>query len=119
MLLTRSAAFASPLGERLMFYAFSGRETLGRPFTYEVELLSDEDSIDLAELLGQPATVALERTDGTIREFNGFVSEFSLVGQHGNFARYRAVMHPWIWFLGQRRNSRIFQEQTVPEIVML
>jgi type VI secretion system secreted protein VgrG len=116
MLLTRSATFASPLGERLMFYAFSGRETLGRPFTYEVELLSDDDSIDLAELLGQAATVVLERTDGTIREFNGFVTEFSLVGQHGNFARYRAVMHPWLWFLGQRRNSRIFQEKTVPEI---
>jgi type VI secretion system secreted protein VgrG len=117
MLLTRSATFASPLGERVMFYAFTGREQLGRPFTYEVELLSDDDSIDLSELLGQPATVVLERTDGSIREFNGFVTEFSLIGQHGNFARYRAVMHPWLWFLGQRRNSRIFQEKTVPEIV--
>jgi type VI secretion system secreted protein VgrG len=109
--------FSSPLGERVAFYSMSGRETLGQLFSYEVDLLSSDDSIDLSELLGQGATVVLERTDGTIREFTGFVTQFSLVGEHGNYARYRASLRPWLWFLGQNRNSRIFQAQTVPEIV--
>src|SRR3970040_761832 len=117
MLLTRTAMFASPLGERVLFYAMTGREALGRLFTYQVDLLSESDLIDLAELLGQAATVVLERTDGSLREFHGFVTEFSLVGEHGNFARYRAILRPWLWFLGQNQNSRIFQKQTVPEIV--
>jgi type VI secretion system secreted protein VgrG len=111
--------FASPLGEKLAFYSMTGREALGRLFTYEVDLLSDDDSIDLSKLLGQSASVLLERTDGSLREFNGFVTHFSLVGEHGNFARYRAVLRPWLWLLGQNQNSRIFQAQTVPEIVKL
>jgi type VI secretion system secreted protein VgrG len=111
--------FASPLGERLAFYSMTGRETLGQLFSYEVDLLSPEDSIDLSELLGQNATVVLERSDGSLRQFNGVVTQFALIGEHGNFARYRATLRPWLWFLSQNRNSRIFQRKGVPEIVQL
>jgi type VI secretion system secreted protein VgrG len=116
MLLTRTAIFASPLGERLAFYSMTGREALGQLFSYEVDLLASEDSIDLSELLGQNATIVLERSDGSLRHFNGFVTQFSLIGEHGNFTRYRATLHPWLWFLSQKRNSRIFQRKSVPEI---
>jgi type VI secretion system secreted protein VgrG len=117
MLLSRTALFASPLGEQLMFYSMRGQETLGRLFSYEVELLSPDDSIDLSKLLGQAATVGVELSDGGVREFTGFVTEFALVGEHGNYARYRATLRPWLWFLGQNRECRIFQRQSVPEIV--
>jgi len=117
MLVSRSAAFTSLLGDKLLFYSMTGRETLGRLFSYEVDLLSEDESLDLSELLGQPATVVLERTDGSVREFNGFVTHFALVGQHGNFVRYRATLKPWLWFLSQTRNCRIFQSQTVPDVV--
>jgi len=117
MLLSRTALFASPLGELLMFYSMRGQETLGRLFSYEVELLSSDDSIDLSKLLGQAATVVLELSDGGVREFTGFVTEFALVGEHGNYARYRATLRPWLWFLGQNRECRIFQRQSVPDIV--
>jgi len=116
MFLTRSAMFASTLGERVALYSMVGRETLGQLFSYEVDLLSPDDSIDLSELLGQGATVVLERIDGTMREFTGYVTQFSLVGEHGDNARYRAVLRPWLWFLGQNRNCRIFQKLSVPEI---
>ena len=114
MFLTRSAMFASPLGERLAFYSMTGRETLGQLFSYEVDLLSSDDSLDLSELLGQGASVVFERTNGTIREFSGFVTQFSLVGEHGNFARYRALLRPWLWFMGQNRNSRSFKRRPCP-----
>jgi len=117
MLLSRTALFASPLGELLMFYSMRGQETLGRLFSYEVELLSPDDSIDLSKLLGQAATVGVELSDGGVREFTGFVTEFALVGEHGNYARYRATLRPWLWFLGQNRECRIFQRQSVPDIV--
>jgi len=117
MEVSRNAAFTSSLGAKLLFYSMTGRETLGRLFNYEVDLLSDDDSVGLSELLGQPASVLLERTDGSVREFNGFVTHFALVGQHGNFARYRATLKPWLWFLSQTRNCRIFQTKTVPDVV--
>src|SRR3954468_23231835 len=117
MLLNRTAVFASPLGETVQLYSMRGRETLGRLFSYEVDLLSTDDSIDLSKLLGQPATVALERSLAQVREFNGIVTEFALVGEHGNYARYRATLRPSLWFLDQNRNCRIYQKARVPDIV--
>jgi uncharacterized protein involved in type VI secretion and phage assembly len=76
----------------------TGRETMGRPFSFEVDLLSDSDSLDLKEILAKPASVILERLDGTLREFNGLVTELALIGDHGSFTRYlrappRLVVH--------------------------
>jgi type VI secretion system secreted protein VgrG len=117
MLLNRTAMFVSPLKEQVALYSMNGREAVSRPFVYEVDLLSQDDSIDFNKILGQTASVMLERTDGTLREFNGFVTHFSLIGEHGNYARYRAVMRPWLWFLGQNLSSRVFQPDTVPKVV--
>lgn len=117
MLLTRPALFSSSLKDQVELYSMTGREQLGRLFTYEVDLLSTDDSLDLSALLGQSASVLLERNDLGFREFTGYVTQFSLVGEYGNYTRYRATLRPWLWFLGQNRNSRIFQGQTVPEII--
>ena len=114
---SKAAQFSSPLGEKLVFYAMHGRETLGQPFSYEVNLLSDDPNIDLAALLGQSVSVSLERYDGGVREFNGFVTHFSMVGTLGRHIRYRAVLHPWLWFLGRTRTSRIFHNRKVPELL--
>jgi len=109
--------FSSPFGSSVAFLSMTGRETMGRPFSFEVDLLSDSDSLDLKEILAKPASVIMERMDGTLREFNGLVTELSLVGEHGKFTRYRCVMRPALWFIGQNRKCRIFQNQSVPEIV--
>jgi type VI secretion system secreted protein VgrG len=109
--------FASPLGPSVAFLSMTGREALGRPFKFEVDLLSETDSLDLKELLAKPASVLVERLDGTIRELNGLVTELALVGEHGNYSRYRCVLRPALWFLGQNRKCRIFQNKSVPEIV--
>lgn len=118
MPLSRTAMFVSPFGPSVALLSMSGRETMGRPFTFEVDLLSDSDSLDLKEILAKPASVILERLDGTLREFNGLVTELALVGEHGNLARYRCVLRPALWFIGQNRKCRIFQNKSVPEIVM-
>jgi len=109
--------FASPFGPGVAFLSMTGRETMGRPFSFEVDLLSDSDSLDLKEILAKPASVVLERLDGTLREFNGLVTELALVGDHGKFTRYRCVLRPALWFIGQNRKCRIFQNKSVPDIV--
>ena len=118
MTLDRTTVFANPLGPGpLLFYAMSGREALGQPFVYEVDLLSEDPNLDLSVLLGQPASVALERNDATIRYFHGIVTHFALAGEHGRYIRYRAVLRPWLWLLSNRTNSRIFQNKTVPDVL--
>ncbi|HXU60552.1 MAG TPA: hypothetical protein VN962_02555, partial [Polyangia bacterium] len=44
----------------LVFEALSGQEMLGRPFNYQVDLLSDSNDIDLQAMLGQRMTVHVE-----------------------------------------------------------
>ena len=49
--------------------------------------------------------------------FAGNISAVALLGSDGGFARYRLRITPWLWQLGQVRNSRAWQEKTVIDIV--
>jgi uncharacterized protein involved in type VI secretion and phage assembly len=40
-----------------------------------------------------------------------------MLGSDGGFARYRIRISPWLWRLGQVRNSRVWQDKSVIEIV--
>ena len=57
------------------------------------------------------------------RHWNGYVSHFAYLGSatapdgKESFARYEAVMVPWLWFLSRRYDCRIFQDKSVPDIV--
>ena len=55
--------------------------------------------------------------DGTERYFNGYVSNFSQGGRDHHFVYYHAEIVPWLWFLTQTSNCRIFQDKTVPDII--
>ncbi|HEY8946704.1 MAG TPA: type VI secretion system tip protein TssI/VgrG, partial [Polyangiaceae bacterium] len=115
---TRTATVHTTLPEgELLLFSMTGRETLGRPFEYELELLSENPNVGLSELLGQPIGVALELNDFTFREFNGIVTHFSLTGELGRYVSYRATVRPWLWLLSQKVGSRIFQAKTVPDVI--
>ena len=113
----REVAFICPLGnEVLRVQNMIATEELGRLFTIELELESDED-INFEDLLGQNVSICLELRDDT-RYFNGYIGSFSQSPeQERNKRSYHASVHPWLWFLGHSANCRIFQHQTVPEII--
>lgn len=113
-------AVSSPLGEDvLLFQRMSGHEHLGRLFEYRLDLLSTDNDIKLDDVLGFNMTVRLEAPDrdGDTRYFNGYVSEFRHAGTLGRYAVYKATLRPWLWFLTHNSDCRIFQNQTVPEII--
>jgi len=104
-------------GNDLFFHAMSGDEEMNRPFQYIVDVLSKGRDIELVDALGEKMTVTVEQSVSGARCFNGYVTRFTQVGMHGNFYHYRAVLHPWLWFLAHTSDCRIFQNKTVPEIV--
>ncbi len=107
----------TPLGENaLLVRRLDGEEHLSQPFRLELELLSDDGLITPNDLLGQNVTITIDLADGE-RHFNGFVRQFGQYGYDGQFARYRAVVVPWLWFLSRTADCRIFQDQSVPDIV--
>jgi len=119
MTLLRYARVFTPLGDDvLLFFSMDGTESMGQPFEYEVDLLSTDEQLDLTQLLGQPILITLELPNTQIREFSGYVTRFVLVGSVGRYVRYRATLRPWVWLITRRSNCRIFQNQTVPEVVL-
>src|SRR5690606_33517587 len=49
--------------------------------------------------------------------YNGYVSHFWYEGTSDRATSYRATVVPWLWFLTQTTDCRIFQELTTPEII--
>ena len=80
-------------------------------------LLSDKPNLKPEDLLGKIVTVNVAVRDGATRHFCGHVTRFG-IGQHrGRFYGYHATVRPWLWFLKRTSDCRIFQDQSVPDIV--
>ena len=69
------------------------------------------------KLLGQAMTIALSLPSGGTRHYHGLVTQFRHYGVNNDCFLYRAVLHPWLWFLTRTSNCRIYQELSVPDII--
>ncbi|HEU4576924.1 MAG TPA: type VI secretion system tip protein TssI/VgrG, partial [Polyangiaceae bacterium] len=92
-------------------------EALGALFRFDLELLSDDPNQDAKAILGQSLSVCLDLGEAGTRYFNGYVTELSARGSIGEYFVYGLVLQPWLWLLSRTTNCRIFQNETVPEIV--
>ncbi len=108
----------TPLGDDVFqLLAFHGDETLSQPFKYQLQLRSKNNQIEHTDLLGRQVNVGLRLVDGDIRNFNGYVSQFSMLEEKDRFTYYQATIVPSLWFLNRTASCRIFQEMTVPDII--
>lgn len=115
---SRSLAVASTLGDDvLLLKSFHASERLSTPFEFQLDMVSDNGSIDPNAVLGENMTVRLESPNHGTRYFNGYVSQWQQGTPAGGLARYRATLVPWFWFLSRAANCRIFQEATIPDII--
>ena len=108
----------TPLGEdELLLESFTGFEQVSAPFQYTLEMLSENDSIDPPDLLGQPVSFSVRLADGSDRFFHGIVCRFRQLGKSEDLTSYQAEVVPWLWLLSLTRDCRIFQEKSVPDII--
>jgi type VI secretion system secreted protein VgrG len=104
--------------EVFAFRSMELAEELSTPFHYALDVLSDTSTLEAKEFLGQNITVELEIDGQGPRPFNGIITELCLLGSVGESTLYRITLRPWLWLLTLSRNCRIFQDQTVPDIVL-
>jgi type VI secretion system secreted protein VgrG len=91
-------------------------ERLGEPYTLTVALRTDDLSAEPSALLGQPATVLIER-DALHQELSGIVERVE-EGDTSDHALHATItIVPALVALAHRRNSRIFQDLPIPEIL--
>jgi type VI secretion system secreted protein VgrG len=114
----RVMEITTPLGDGvLLFHTLNGNESMGRLFQYEVGALAARNDLDPDKLLGKTVTVKLEMPQGEPRCFNAHVTRFGMVGMLGRYYRYQLSLRPWLWLLTRTSDCRIFQNQTVPQII--
>lgn len=116
--LTRLAQVTSPLGpDVLLLKHMSGGDELGRLFEYELQLTSNDDAIDLNQLLGKPMSLSVQLSGGGNRYFHGLVSRCSQNVDTGQFASYQVTLRPWLWLLTRTSDCKIFQHLSIPQII--
>jgi type VI secretion system secreted protein VgrG len=92
-------------------------EELGRPFTFRVELYSEERDVQASKMLGKGVTISVELPTGGQRHFHGLVSQFVNLGDFAGYQVYEVILRPWLWFLSRTSDCRIFQQKSVPDIL--
>jgi type VI secretion system secreted protein VgrG len=103
--------------DELLVEAFAADDAVQGIGARDVIVVSTDAHISLAPLLGQPASLEVSLADGARTSFAGDISEVAMLGSEGGLARYRLRLSPWMWRLGQVRNSRVWQDKSVIDIV--
>ncbi|TIM10584.1 type VI secretion system tip protein TssI/VgrG [Mesorhizobium sp.] len=112
----RATVVQTPVGADLLtFTHLVGRDEISRCLAYTVGFVSSSPEIDPLKMLG--GAVSIEGESDPKRWFSGLVSEFRLTRIEDRLAYYEAVIRPWLWFLGNTTDCRIFQNMSVIEIV--
>lgn len=114
----RRIGISTPLGEDvLLLRGFTGSEAISKLFHFDLDLLSENDSIKFADVVGKNVTVHIYDGEGGQRYWNGFISRFSQGSLDRRLTSYSAQMVPGLWFLTRTSDCRIFQNKTAPDII--
>jgi type VI secretion system secreted protein VgrG len=111
--------------------AFEGQEQLSQPFNYRVEFTATDQDIAAAQLLGKSARFSLHTAPHNLpwsmpgsvpkikplRVLFGVVTGFKRLSGSNDQARYEVTLAPRLALLARGKQFRIYQHQSVPEIV--
>ena len=109
--------------------AFHGTERLSEPFLYTIEFTCTDLDLGAPQLLGQDARFSLHAPPikplpglslpevKPLRTLFGVVSGFKRLSASVDEARYEITLQPRLALLDRGRQFRIYQQQSVPEIV--
>jgi len=105
----------------LQFRSLHGREAVSALYEFEVDLLASTHTLDLKALLGKAVTLEIDTGGGAPRYLSGQATRFALVGREGESTPrqyvYRATLRPWLWYLTQTSDSKIFQRMSAVDVI--
>lgn len=116
----RLLSFTSTLGANVLLPEhLTGTEGISELYCYHLDLLAEISvSVDPKNIVGKKVCVAIMADDnGTQRYINGIVASFDLIGGDEEFNTYRACIVPSLWLLTLNKNTRVFQNMTVLDVI--
>lgn len=115
----RPLTVSTPLPESdLLLVSVTGREAISELFRYEFEFIA-ENRVDVPfeKMLGQKVSAKIQLGESQARLISGIVSRMIQGPRDQTFTTYRAEVVPPLWLLNRKRQSRIFQAMSVPDIL--
>ncbi|CAB3873414.1 type VI secretion system tip protein TssI/VgrG [Achromobacter piechaudii] len=113
----RMLRVSTPLDAELVAEQMTLREGVSRLFALTLDCLAASAELDVASLLGKEISVSLLQADGSMRRWHAVVEGVDALGADGGLARYRLHAAPWMAALALRRDSFIYQDKSVQDIV--
>ncbi|EQC00692.1 type VI secretion system Vgr family protein [Photorhabdus temperata] len=107
-------------GDRLYFRKLTGSESLSQLYQFKVEFLCTRNDLDMKSLLGKSMALEIPLAQGGSRFLHGDITRIEYIGHHlqeENDKLYIFTLHPSLWYLTQNRDCRIWQGQSVPDII--
>ncbi|MBI6977594.1 type VI secretion system Vgr family protein [Pseudomonas lactis] len=104
-------------GDAFDVVSFTLEEGLSQPFKLHLELASHNAAIDFNNVLDLAGLFTIWRGEMPVRYVHGLVSLFTQGDTGFHRTRYTAVIEPTLARFDLRSNWRIFQGQTVPDII--
>ncbi len=127
---SRHKLWVRNVGAQLDVLAFHGEEHLSQPFSYSVEFTCTEHDLAADQLLNRDASFSLHAVPQKLpylglpmpevkplRTLYGVISGFQRLSGSHDEARYAITLQPRLALLDRGRQFRIYQHQSVPEIV--
>jgi uncharacterized protein involved in type VI secretion and phage assembly len=110
-------------GGELQVVSLRGRERVNDVYRYDVTFATDIDpAVVTTALFGLPACLSIKSGGHDPRVIQGIASSVQALGcvpgeEGSKRRRYAIEIVPKLWLLQYRRQNRIFQNKTVPQIV--
>ena len=92
-----------------------GREYVSALFTYEVDCIIHQENLNVRDLLGLPLSLVLHHSQAVPHYLHGLIMD---VIQQSKKSHYHLTLSPWFFLLNHSQDSRIFQEQSIPDMVI-
>ena len=110
-LLGRDTSVTGPFPKGvLLLETLLGTEALGRPYKFDLSLLSKEPDLDPNDVLGKPLAVGIQLGTGEERFFHGIATKFLKRGTTQLHTRYAAAIRPRLDLFNFTSECRIFND---------
>ncbi|MDO4641978.1 MAG: type VI secretion system tip protein TssI/VgrG [Neisseria sp.] len=117
--MNRTVIAQTPFGQNLLFKKLDGKESVSDLFEFNVTFVSKDANLQGSDIVGLPVTLEIDTKTGGKRYLNGLVTDFGYFGEdedEEDYHAYTAVLRPFMWYLTQNVDSRVFVDKSVLDI---
>jgi type VI secretion system secreted protein VgrG len=109
--------FGSALPDDSYVQSFSASEVLSQPYAIRIRFNTGQSDLDIASCLRTRVVLVVTDAKQTVRYFDGSVERATFAGLAGNALVFDLELRPALYALAHRTDHRIFQKQSIPDVV--